>query len=243
MNNVKNIKRFVDTYSFSYVDDAEFESKHKRDKNGQFAKTAEGKQQRREVNAQNRMKVVSLDNVVVGEKILETLPDVTNPEVLHAIDVYTQDTSENAPFKIINRSLRKTGKYPKEYEKECLALERGFSESSTSAPILLKRGTTVGYISKYLVDGKYSEPNFISSSISTDRAKAFALHNAQKPERPSQPAILMLYLESGKSALKIDKKGKNPDEQEILLSPNTKGELRYKIEEDGFAYYHIEVFK
>lgn len=41
MNNVKNIKRFVDTYSFSYVDDAEFESKHKRDKNGQFSKQNE----------------------------------------------------------------------------------------------------------------------------------------------------------------------------------------------------------
>lgn len=33
----ENIKRFVDTFPFSFVDDAEFESKHKRGKNGQFA--------------------------------------------------------------------------------------------------------------------------------------------------------------------------------------------------------------
>lgn len=37
----ENIKRFVDTFPFSFVDDAEFESKHKRDKEGKFAKTAE----------------------------------------------------------------------------------------------------------------------------------------------------------------------------------------------------------
>ena len=35
----ENIKRFVDTFPFSFVDDAEFESKHKRDKEGKFAKT------------------------------------------------------------------------------------------------------------------------------------------------------------------------------------------------------------
>ena len=243
MNKVKNIKRFVDTYSFSYVDDAEFESKHKRDRNGQFAKTAEGKQQRREVNAQNRMKVVSLDNVVVGEKVFNALPEVNDPEVLQAIDVYTQDTSPNAPFKVINRSLRKTGKYPEEYKDVCLGLEKGLSQSFTTEPVLVMRGTTVGYLNNWLVDGKYSEPNFISTSVSRNRAETFAVFNANDKRHPSQPAVLMLYLEKGKSALKIDKKGANPDEQEILLSPNTKGELRYKIVSKGVTYYHIEVFK
>lgn len=39
MNISVNVKRFVDTFPFAFSDDADFESKHKRDNNGQFAKT------------------------------------------------------------------------------------------------------------------------------------------------------------------------------------------------------------
>ena len=47
--------RFVDTYRFALADNAEFESKHKRDKNGQFAKTASGGQSE-ETSAFNEVK-------------------------------------------------------------------------------------------------------------------------------------------------------------------------------------------
>lgn len=41
MNNLDNVRRFVDTFPLSITDDAEFESKHKRDKEGKFSTQSE----------------------------------------------------------------------------------------------------------------------------------------------------------------------------------------------------------
>lgn len=238
MNKVKNIKRFVDTYSFSYVDDAEFESKHKRDRNGQFAKIAESSKSK-EQNNERWEEPEWMINVACNQHVLNALPDIEDKDIINAINVYTQDTSDNAPFKVINRSLRKNGTYPEKYKKECLALERGFRFSKTSKPVLLARGTTVEHIEKSISDGNYCETCFVSSSNTRRSPLSFAIRNAKKHN--ATPAILWLFVPKGHSAIKIDRLGRYPEEREILLPPKTKGIVRDKIVENGITYYKIEV--
>ena len=243
MNNLDNVRRFVDTFPLSITDDAEFESKHKRDKNGQFAKTAESggnNSESEDKNDQHSFEELT-NRVKIGEKVLDALPDITDKATIDAINVYTQDTTENAPFKKINRSLRKTGEFPEEFKKECLAIEKAFETSKTSEPIFLARGTTVGYVESWIKDSVYSEPNFLSTSITLNSPFSFAFDSAKKYK--DKPAIVYLFVPSGAKALKIDKLGANPKEREILLPRNTKCVLRDKIEDNGVVYYHVEVTK
>ena len=226
--------RFVDRMFIA--DDAEFESKHKRDEDGKFSSnggtatpTAESLAKVREERYENQVKSFvekrGLPYVTPSERnekhLAVKMPEITEKES-YSIYRYTDDLYED-----MNSYFRNGSPVGEETLDHIRQIDRVMSQSRLDKAITVYRGVES-------VDGMFKgrifqDKGYCSTSADTYQAQDFGNN------------ILVLNLPRGLRAISTQGSSEYENESEILLDRNVRGTIK-KLEKKGdYNLYYIDV--